>query len=92
MEFTSVNDRPPIRSPTKRSSKRNEKFEVYFAARTRKTNADRRSNLMVVRREKVKSDAVIVQKKRKMKFFEKAGRNNQARSKTLIPRSVRVVF
>ena len=54
-----------MRSPTKRSSERNEKFEVYFAARTRKTNADRRSNLMVVRREKVKSDAVIVQKERK---------------------------
>ena len=71
MEFTSVNDRPPIRSPTKRSSKRNEKFEVYFAARTRKTNADRRSNLMVVRREKVKSDAVIVQKKRKESFLKR---------------------
>ena len=44
---------------------KSESFEVCFAARTRKKNADRRSNLMVVRREKVKSDAVIVQKKRK---------------------------
>ena len=44
---------------------KSESFEVCFAARTRKTNADRRSNLMVVGREKVKSDAVIVQKKRK---------------------------
>ena len=41
-----------------------EKYEVCFEMRTRKTNADRRSNLMVVRRENVKSDAVIAQKKR----------------------------
>ena len=33
--------------------------------RTRKTSADRRSNLVVVRRENEKSDAVIAQKKRK---------------------------
>ena len=40
-------------------------FEVYFETRTRKTSADRRSNLAVVRRENEKSDAVIAQKKRK---------------------------
>ena len=50
---------------------KSESFEVCFAARTRKTNADRRSNLMVVRREKVKSDAVIVQKERKESFLKR---------------------
>ena len=51
-----------MRSPTPKMLKN---FEVYFEMRTRKTSADRRSNLVVVRRENEKSDAVIAQKKRK---------------------------